>query len=137
MYSHRTQLRVRYADTDQMGYVYYGKYPEYFEVGRVELIRSLGLSYKSMEQQGIMLPVVHLEIDYKRPAHYDELLTVITTVPEVPRSSLLTTYEVLKEDGSLCVIGRVKLAFIDMERMKPVRAPDYLLEALHESTTDH
>jgi len=130
MVTHQTPIRVRYADTDQMGYVYYGKYAEYFEVGRVELIRSLGISYKQMEEQGIMLPVVELLVQFKLPAYYDELLTIVTCLPEVPRASLLTTYEVLKENGQLAATGKVKLAFIKKDTMKPTRAPEYMLQAL-------
>jgi len=130
MIVHRTDIRVRYADTDQMGFVYYGKYAEYFEVGRVELIRSLGISYREIEERGIMLPVVELEVRYLAPAFYDELLSVKTIVPEIPRSSLLTTYEVIKPDGKITVKGLVKLAFIDRGRMRPVRAPEYMVEAM-------
>ncbi len=132
MIVHTTDIRVRYADTDQMGYVYYGKYAEYFEVGRVELIRSLGISYREIEERGIMLPVVELVIKYLAPAFYDELLSVKSIVPEIPRSSLLTEYEVVKPDGKIAVKGRVKLAFIDQERMRPVRAPGYMVEAMKE-----
>ncbi len=130
MIEHVTHVRVRYADTDQMGYVYYGKYAEYFEVGRVELIRSLGISYREIEDRGIMLPVASLEIHYLSPALYDELLTIKTIIPEIPRSSLLTEYEVIKPDQNLAVKGKVKLAFIDKNRMRPVRAPEYMLEAI-------
>ena len=135
MITHETHIRVRYADTDQMGYVYYGKYAEYFEVGRVELIRSLGMTYKSVEEGGIIMPVVDLHIQYQRPAHYDELLRVRTTIPEIPRSSFLTTYEVFNEAGQLLVSGAVKLAFIDTARNRPVRAPEYIRQAVETHWT--
>lgn len=125
-----TQLRVRYGETDRMGYVYYGQYAEYFEVGRAELIRTLGITYKSVEEQGILMPVADLQIQYRRPALYDDLLTIRTTVPEMPRSSFLTEYEIRNEAGELLVTGRVRLAFIDRERMLPVRAPGFVLEAM-------
>lgn len=135
MITRETQIRVRYADTDQMGYVYYGKYPEYFEVGRVELIRSLGMTYKSVEEKGIIMPVADLQIKYHRPGRYDELLTVRTSLPEKPRSSFLTTYEVLNEAGQLLATGTVRLAFIDIARNRPVRAPEYIRQAVESSWT--
>lgn len=130
MIAHETQIRVRYADTDQMGYVYYGKYAEYFEVGRVELIRNLGFTYKSIEERGIMMPVVDMKAKYYQPGRYDELLSIKTMIVEFPRASFLTQYEVRNESGELVVKGEVKLAFIDMERMRPTRAPSYIKEAI-------
>lgn len=133
MITHSISLRVRYADTDQMGYVYYGKYAEYFEVGRVELIRSLDISYREMEAQGIMLPVAELNVHYKLPAVYDELIRIETTIPEIPKASLLTQYTIYKESGEISVLGTVRLAFIDKARMRPTRAPVYLLAALEQA----
>ena len=130
MISHDTQLRVRYGETDQMGFVYYGKYAEYFEVGRVELIRSLGLSYKSIEERGIWMPVADFSIKYRQPGRYDDLLTIRTSLQELPRSSFLTSYEVFNEAGDLLVTGEVRLAFFHAERMVPVRVPDFILEAV-------
>lgn len=130
MISHETNIRVRYGETDQMGYVYYGKYAEYFEVGRVELIRSLGLSYKSIEEQGIWMPVSELSIKYHRPGRYDDLLCVRTILKELPRSSFLTTYIVQNEAGHQLVTGSVKLAFLDAEKMIPVRVPKFILDAV-------
>ncbi|MEM7658510.1 MAG: thioesterase family protein [Bacteroidota bacterium] len=128
MIVHETSVRVRYADTDQMGYVYYGKYPEYFEVGRVEMLRFIGISYREVEEKGILMPVADLEIKYHFPAYYDELLTVKTMIPELPRSSFLTTYELFNPQGQKLVSGMVRLAFFDRERQRPVRVPAYLLE---------
>lgn len=129
MISHETQLRVRYGETDQMGYAYYGKYAEYFEVGRVELVRKLGIPYKEVEARGIMMPVSELLVNYKRPALYDDLLTIRTTVKERPRSSFLFDYEIINEKGELLATGHVKLAFVDMEKMRPVRTPEFVLQA--------
>ena len=85
MYTHEFQKRVRYGETDQMGYLYYGNYPQYYEIGRVEMLRSLGLTYKAMEEeQGILMPVVSMNIRYVRPAHYDELITIRTTLRQLP-----------------------------------------------------
>lgn len=136
MISHETQVRVRYGETDQMGYVYYGKYAEYFEVGRVELIRSMGLSYKAIEEQGIWMPVADFSIKYHRPGRYDDLLTVKTILKELPRSSFLTHYEVTNEEGQLIVTGQVKLAFFHAEKMIPVRVPSFILDAVSGNWPD-
>ncbi|GAB4406190.1 MAG: thioesterase family protein [Bacteroidia bacterium] len=130
MIVNETQVRVRYGETDQMGYVYYGKYAEYFEVGRVEVIRSLGISYKSIEERGVLMPVAELQVQYRRPARYDDLLTIRTTIPELPRSSFLTQYEIHNEAGELLVTGQVRLAFVDKVRQRPIRVPDFVLEAV-------
>lgn len=132
MISHDTQLRVRYGETDQMGYVYYGKYAEYFEVGRVETVRSIGIPYKLVEEKGILMPVSELLVQYKRPAYYDDLLTIRTCIPEPPRSSLLFTYEIFNEADLRLVTGHVRLAFVDAERMRPVRVPDFVAEAVNQ-----
>ena len=130
MIFHRTQVRVRYGETDQMGFVYYGKYAEYFEVGRVELIRSMGFTYKEVEAAGILMPVADLRIQYRKPALYDDLLTVQTCVPEIPRSSFLTTYKIHNQKHELLVTGEVKLAFFNKEKNRPVRVPAFILEAI-------
>jgi len=130
MVINETQLRVRYGETDQMGYAYYGKYAEYFEVGRVELVRRLGIPYKEVEAKGIMMPVSELLVNYKRPAKYDDLLTIRTLVKERPRSFFLFDYEIFNEEAELLATGHVKLAFVDMERMRPVRAPEFVLKAI-------
>ncbi len=131
MLQHDTFVRVRYGETDQMGYVYYGKYAEYFEVGRVELIRNvLGLSYKAIEENGYFLPVANLNVKYHRPGRYDDLLRIRTCVPEMPRSSFLTEYEIFNEADELLVTGMVKLAFFHRERLVPVRIPAFIKEAV-------
>jgi acyl-CoA thioester hydrolase len=131
MYSHEVTIRVRYGETDQMGYLYYGNYAEYFEVGRVELIRSLGLSYKELEEvHGIWLPVVSLEMRFVRPAHYDELLTVRSTLKEMPDDHIIFHVEVLNEKRKLVNSGRVRLCFFDAKTKKVVMAPDFLLERI-------
>lgn len=131
MLQHDTFVRVRYGETDQMGYVYYGKYAEYFEVGRVELIRNvLGLSYKTIEESGYFLPVANLNIKYHRPGRYDDLIKIRTRVPEMPRSSFPTEYEIYNEAEELLVTGSVKLAFFHRERLVPVRIPDFIKEAV-------
>lgn len=130
MYTYDTQVRVRYGDTDKMSYVYYGKYAEYFEVGRTELIRSLGAPYKEMEEKGVMLPVVEFTIKYFRPAVYDDLLTVRTTLHEMPSVKFITHCEIFNEAGTLLVSGKVVLAFVDMQTGRVTRAPEYVMEAI-------
>ena len=112
MYAFETQIRVRYGETDQMGYLYYGNYAQYFEVGRVETIRSLGLSYKEMEEvHGIWLPVVHLEQRFVRPAYYDDLLTVRSEIRKMPDEHIVFDVEVFNEKRKLINSGRVRLCF--------------------------
>lgn len=136
MIIHDTQLRVRYGETDQMGIVYYGKYAEYFEVGRVELIRKLGITYKYVEEQGILMPVADLYIKYHKPARYDDLLTIRTTLPELPRSSFLTEYEIFNEGGEKLVTGKVRLAFFEPSSQRPIRVPAFILSAVSNNWPD-
>ncbi len=131
MYFHEHQLRVRYAETDRMGYLYYGRYAEYFEVGRVECIRSLGLSYKELEDEhGIWLPVVSLEQRFVRPSFYDELLTVRSELREMPDTHITFHVEVFNERRKLVCAGRVRLCFFEAATKKVVAAPEHLLEKL-------
>jgi acyl-CoA thioester hydrolase len=130
MYTHEMQIRVRYGETDKMGYLYYGNYAQYYEVGRVEAIRSLGLSYKEMEDNGIILPVLDLNVTFVKPAYYDELLTLRTTITEMPSVRIKFSYEILNPEEELINYGRTTLVFFDNEKRKPVKAPDYVLEKL-------
>ena len=131
MYCHEVQIRVRYGETDQMGYLYYGNYAQYFEVGRVEMIRSLGVTYKELEElHGIWLPVVSLDMRFVRPAYYDELLTVRSELRELPGEYITFHVEVFNERKKLVNAGRVRLCFFDAETKKVVQAPELLLEKL-------
>ncbi len=131
MYVHETQIRVRYGETDQMGYLYYGHYAQYYEVGRVETIRSLGLTYKELEEvHGIWLPVVSLEMRFVRPAFYDDLLTVRTEVRELPDEHITFHVELFNERKKLVNAGRVRLCFFDSKTKKVVPAPEYLMEKI-------
>lgn len=131
MYSHDIELRVRYGETDQMGYLYYGRYAEYFEVGRVETIRSLGLSYKELEEvYGIWLPVMSLEMRFVRPAFYDDLLTVHTEIRELPDEYITFHTEIFNEKRKLVNAGRARLCFFEAATKKVVPAPEHLLERL-------
>ncbi len=131
MYAHDFQLRVRYGETDQMGYLYYGRYAEYYEVGRVETIRSLGMSYKELEEiHGIWLPVVSLESRFIRPAYYDDLLTLHTEIRRLPDQYITFHTEIFNEKRKLLNVGRVRLCFFDAAAKKVVAAPEHLMERL-------
>lgn len=123
MFIFETKVRVRYAETDQMGYVYYGNYAAYYEVGRVEMLRSLGLSYKSLEASGIMMPVLELYSKFLKPARYDEEITIKIYLKEKPSVRIQFEYELFNETGELINMGETKLVFIDMERNKPCKPP--------------
>lgn len=127
---HEINVRVRYAETDQMGVVYHGNYAEYFEMGRVEWLRNLGLSYAFMEKNGIMLPVVSLTLNYKKPARYDDLLTVRTIFKKQESVRIEFDYEIYNEAGELLTTGYSMLVFVDMKTGRPILPPDYVLEAL-------
>jgi acyl-CoA thioester hydrolase len=131
MYSHKFKKRVRYGETDQMGYLYYGNYPQYYEIGRVEMLRSLGLTYKAMEEeQGILMPVVSMNIRYVRPAHYDELLTILTTLRQLPDRFITFHMELFNERGKLVNGATVKLCFVDAASGKTIPAPEMLVKQL-------
>ena len=131
MYQHEIQIRVRYGETDQMGYLYYGNYAQYYEVGRVEMLRSLGLTYKEMEEeQGILMPVMSLNMRFVRPLYYDELVTIRTTLRKLPDQFIIFHVEILNEAGKLANGGMVKLCFVDRRENKSVLTPEYLQERL-------
>ncbi|HLV46829.1 MAG TPA: thioesterase family protein [Flavobacterium sp.] len=117
------KVRVRYAETDQMGVVYHGNYAQYFEMGRVEWMRSKGLSYKKMEENGIMLPVVSLQMNYKKPAKYDDLLTVTTILKSQTSVKIEFDYEIRNEAGDLLTTGYSVLVFVDMKTGRPIAPP--------------
>ncbi len=130
MHLNETIIRVRYGETDQMGVVYHANYAVYFEVGRTEWLREFGLSYSSMEADGIMLPVISLNVNYKNSARYDDVLKVKTKLTKIPRASIEFYYEIFNQTGVLLATGSTILAFVDMERNKPTRCPKYLLDKL-------
>ena len=123
-------LRTRYAETDQMGEVYYGNYPQYLELGRVEWLRSIGFTYKAMEEEGIMMPVVSLQIQYKKPALYDELITIRTKLKELPSTKIEFDYEILNEKGELLSTANTVLVFVDAKTFRPVRCPEKVLKLI-------
>ena len=131
MYISETTTRVRYAETDQMGIVYYGNYAQYFEIGRVESIRQLGYSYKEMEEDGVMLPVVEMSIKFLRSAVYDDLLTIKTTLRELPADHKITFYsEVFNEAGKLLTSGIVSLYFLDVKTKKKTVMPEKMKQRM-------
>jgi acyl-CoA thioester hydrolase len=131
MYTHNFQKRVRYGETDQMGYLYYGNYAQYYEIGRVEMLRSLGLTYKEMEEElGIMMPVLSLQMRFVRPAFYDELLTIRTTLRQLPNQFITFHVEIFNEKNKLLNGGSVRLCFVDKNSNKTLPAPSYLIEKL-------
>ncbi|MEO8732843.1 MAG: thioesterase family protein [Flavobacteriales bacterium] len=130
MFSHQTTVRVRYAETDRMSYVYYGTYAQYFEVGRVEALRSLGMSYRRMEEEGVMLPVHDLSVKYHKPAFYDDELTVRTTIVAMPAVRIKFAYEVRNADGELLTEAVTTLVFIDRTTGRPCRGPEELMVKL-------
>lgn len=132
MFEHKTTVRTRYSEVDRMGYVYYGNYATYFEVGRVEAMRVLGISYAQLEEGGIMMPVIRYEIDYKKPAFYDEELTIVTRVKEVPRSRITFEYETWNSKGEHLNSAMTQLVFVDSKTMKPLRAPQIIVDAANK-----
>jgi acyl-CoA thioester hydrolase len=119
-----TKIRVRYGETDQMGYAYYGVYAQYYEVGRVEAMRKFGFSYKEVEAKGILMPVTVYTINYKKPAFYDDEITVVTMIKEVPKSTrIVFDYECYNQENELLNTGQITLVFIDKARNKPCAAP--------------
>ncbi|WP_373492916.1 acyl-CoA thioesterase [Aquiflexum sp.] len=130
MFQANTSIRVRYAETDQMGYVYYGNYAMYFEVARVEALRSAGFSYKQMEDDGVIMPVLELHTQFIKPGIYDELLTIKTTIPELPGIRIRFEYEVLNEANEIITKGWTTLTFLKKDNHRPCRPPQYLLDLL-------
>ena len=131
MFEHTTNLRVRYAETDQMDIVYYGNYAQYFEVGRAECIRSLGFTYKNMEEMGVKMPVVEMHAQFLRPAHYDDLITIKTQLRELPEKHQIEFHhEVYNERKKLLTVGRVVLFFINIETKKRIPMPAHFKSKL-------
>lgn len=128
MFTSETKLRVRYGETDQMGFAYYGNYAQYYEVGRVEALRSIGMSYKELEEEGVMLPVYTFSIKYLKPALYDDEITIKTTIPEMPLTRIRFEYECYNVKGELLNTGETTLVFIDKDTKKPCGAPGHLTE---------
>ena len=129
---HQIEVRVRYSETDQMGVVYHGNYLPYFETGRVEWLRNKGVSYKSMEENGIALPIVSLSVNYKKPARYDELLTVITKFKNQSSVKISFDCEIRNEQQELLTTAHFILVFVDLKTGRPKAPPDYIKKVLNE-----
>ncbi|KQC28862.1 acyl-CoA thioesterase [Flagellimonas eckloniae] len=123
-------FRVRYGETDQMGVVYHGNYAQYLELGRIEWLRALGVSYRKMEENGIMLPVISLQIDYKKSALYDDLITVETCIKKQPMVKIEFDYKIYNEAKELLATANTVLAFMDKQTNRPIKCPEYILDKL-------
>jgi acyl-CoA thioester hydrolase len=134
MIKHVCDIRVRYADTDQMKFVYYGKFFEYFEQGRSDLLRSIGLPYSHIEEMGFLLPVIEAHASFKRSAHYDDLLHVITYLRDVPVARVRLDYEVFKDgEKEPLADGYTIHTFVNAKTVKPTRAPAQFLEVVERN----
>ena len=134
MRENTTKLRVRYGETDQMGVVYYGNYAQFLEQGRTEWLRELGFSYKWMEENDVLLPVTNLNIDYKLPARYDDVISITTRLRKIPTFRIEFDYEIHNEQDELLVIASTTLVFINSITNKLMKAPDYLIKILNENS---
>jgi acyl-CoA thioester hydrolase len=131
MFTSETTIRVRYAETDQMNVVYHGNYAQYFEVGRVESIRQLGLSYKDVEASGIVMPVIEWTAKFIRPAHYDDLLSIRTTIRKWPVDYRIEFHqEVFNEQGTLLITGKVLLYFLKASTLEKIHMPEEMARTL-------
>lgn len=130
MFTFEYPYRVRYADVDQMGYMYYGNYPTLYEIGRVEALRSLGVSYKSMEDNGVMMPVYDCYSRYVQPIRYDELVTIRVTIKEIPKARIVFSYEILNEANKVVNQGNTTLVFVKMDTNRLTTCPASILDAL-------
>lgn len=131
MFAFETQIRVRYADTDQMGFVYYGNYARFFEIGRVEALRSLGIAYKDLEQKGILMPVLENYSKYIRPAYYDDLLKLVVRIKEKPATRIRFEYEIFNQEGTLIHIGHTVLVFLQADSLKIIGYPTFIGDVLN------
>lgn len=125
-----TQIRVRYSETDQMGYCYYGNYAQFLEIGRVEALRNLGFRYKEMEENGILLPVLDFQIKYLIPAKYDDLLTIETSIVSVKGTRILFDYRILNENDAIVAHASTTLVFVLKETMRPIKVPENILHVI-------
>lgn len=130
MYTHTTKVRVRYAETDQMAYVYHGNYAQYYEVGRVEMLRSLGMTYRGMEEDGVMMPVLELKGKFIKPAFYDQEITIKTIVENLPTARIHFRYELYNEQEELIHIGETTLVFISIDKKRPTSPPANFMDKI-------
>lgn len=127
----KTKIRVRYGETDRMGYCYYGNYAQFFEVARVEALRELGFSYKKLEDDGILLPVSEYSVKYKRPAYYDDELVIHTVIESIDGAKLNFHFETFNRNDELLNTSKVQLVFVDANTGRPTRPPGELAEKIN------
>lgn len=120
------KVRIRYSETDQMGYVYYGNYARFYEIGRTEMMRSLGIHYKTMEDQGIMMPVISMEARYLRPARYDDLIEIKTRIRKLDDKEIIFETRIFNEENQLLNRGTVRLCFIDKKTHHRIATPAFI-----------
>ena len=132
MHKNEISFTVRYSETDQMGVVYHGNYAQYLELGRLSWLRDLDVSYKKMEESGVILPVISLQINFKKSALYDDLLTVVTKLKKTPSVKIEFDYEIYNEKKELLVTANTVLAFLNKETKRPIKCPDYVLEKIKD-----
>ena len=130
MFEHTTKVRVRYGETDQMGYMYYGNYAEFYEVGRVEMLRSLGMTYSAMEASGIIMPVLEMKCKYLKPALYDEEISIKVVMDKMPGVKIHFRYELYNPNNELINLGETLLAFVNMKTNRPCLPPQYFIDGL-------
>lgn len=131
--SNKISTRIRYAETDQMGVVHHGNYAQFLEMGRIELLRELGISYKSMEEDGVMLPVVSMQVNYKKSAYFDDLIFIKTMIKETPGVKIIFDYEITNESDELLATASTVLAFLDKTKWRPMKCPNSILKKLEDS----
>lgn len=130
MKSRISTVKVRYGETDQMGVVYHGNYAQYLEIARIDWLEALGISYKKMEEEGLMLPVYSLDLVFKKPAKFDDELKIITTLVKKPGVRIEFSYEIFNQEDLLLTEAKTVLVFMDVKQRKPVRCPQYILDKL-------
>ncbi|NOX45848.1 MAG: acyl-CoA thioesterase [Chlorobi bacterium] len=135
-YISETKIRVRYSETDQAGLVYYGNYAQYYEVGRIEALRQLGHTYKGLEEAGVVMPVLSMNIKYIRPALYDDLLTIKTIIREAPITRMNFEYEISNESGKLLNKGETTLVFVSKETYKTIKAPEWFTGLIEKAINE-
>ncbi|MDX5320657.1 MAG: acyl-CoA thioesterase [Bacteroidota bacterium] len=128
MFISETTSRVRYGETDQMGYMYHGNYAQYYETGRVEALRQLGTSYKALEDEGVMMPVLEIKSKFIKPAKYDDLITIRTMLRNLPTARVQFEFELYNESRELIHTAEVQLVFVRSSDMRPIRCPEWLYQ---------
>lgn len=132
MKSHTSYVKVRYAETDKMGVAYHGNYAQYLEIARIEWLSALGISYKTMEEEGIMLPVYEMNFKFKQSAKFDDVLRIETTLSKIPAVRIAFEYKIFNQDNVLLTEAQTTLVFMDIEKHRPIKCPDYILELLKD-----